>query len=116
MMEETMDHVPYVDMIRRHLQTAYLLNDEKTEQMLPALLAVLNSHMTTLEEVHAEGDLEKLGRAGHAVKGALLNMGLPDLADQALRIEQHGKSGNTEIDYRSLIVELKAVVKTITVT
>lgn len=112
-MKKSMDHQPYVAVIRNHLQTAYLLDDEKTEQMIPTLLTVLNEHMTMLEEVHAEGDLEKLGRAGHAVKGALLNIGLSDLADQAFRIEQHGKSGDSGFDYRRLIIELKAAVNTI---
>ena len=76
-----MDRTAYLRRIKQHLQTAYLLSEEKTESMLPIFFATLREHMNRLAHLAADGDMEQLAKASHAVKGALLNIGLMDLAE-----------------------------------
>jgi len=105
-----MDRAAYLHLIRQHLKTAYLLSDEKTEAMIPVFAATLRSHMSRLAELAEAGDMAQLGRASHAVKGALLNMGLTDLAEAAHTIEQGCKRSDRTADYRALITELHFTV------
>jgi histidine phosphotransfer protein HptB len=105
-----MDRSAYLHMMKQHLKTAYLLSDEKTETMLPVFVNTLRSHMNRLAELAAEGDMEQLGRASHAVKGALLNMGLADLADTAYTIEKHCKNDDSVLDYKAMITQLQYTV------
>ena len=99
----------YLQAVRQHLQTAYLLNEEKTEGMIPVFVATLREHVERLAALADTGDLDELGRAGHAVKGALLNMGLPDLAELARQLEQQGRERSGPVD-RTLISELQRAV------
>ena len=105
-----MERQAYLDTIRQHLCTAYLLDEVRCEAMIPVFLTTLREHMTRLVELAAEGDLERLSRAGHAVKGALLNIGLIDLAATAQAIEQQGKLGSRDFNYHNAITDLQTVV------
>ncbi len=105
-----MERQAYLDTIRQHLRTAYLLDHERCEAMIPVFLATLRGHMARLAELAAEGDLERLSRAGHAVKGALLNIGLAELAATAQAIEQQGKRGSRDFDYNHAVTSLQAAV------
>lgn len=105
-----MERTAYLHIIKQHLQTAYLLSEEKTETMIPVFVNTLRSHMNRLAELAAGGDMEQLSRASHAVKGALLNMGLADLAQVAHSIEKHSKNGESSLDYLTMITELQEMV------
>jgi HPt (histidine-containing phosphotransfer) domain-containing protein len=105
-----MDRAAYLNIIKQHLKTAYLLSDEKTETMIPVFANTLRSHMNRLAELAADGDMEQLSRASHAVKGALLNMGLADLAQTAHTIEKQAKKGDRTVDYLALVNELHYTV------
>ncbi|HFQ89032.1 MAG TPA: Hpt domain-containing protein [Desulfobulbus sp.] len=78
----------YRQTIRDHLASAYLLTEEKIDAVLPAFLDTLLAHMLRLEKNLADNDLEQLAKSGHVLKGALLNLGLHELADMAHAIEQ----------------------------
>jgi len=103
-----------MQVIREHMKTSYLLKDDKINAILPRFFASLESHLHTLEEMEAAGDLSGLGVAGHKVKGALLNLGLFELADTASTIEQQGKQLDPDTDYSSLIAHLKRSITIIT--
>jgi HPt (histidine-containing phosphotransfer) domain-containing protein len=105
-----MDRTTYLETMRQHLKTAYLLSDEKTATMIPVFVNTLRSHMNRLAELAAAGDMEQLSRASHAVKGALLNMGLADLAQTAHTIEKQCKNGDVTFDYQAMITELQYTV------
>lgn len=107
----TLKEKTYRATIRQHLKTAYLLSDEKTEEVLPVFYGALLSHLHHLEEVLASGDLEQLGKTGHTVKGALLNLGLPDLAALAYTIEKKGKEHDNATNFSSLVTQLKEEVE-----
>ena len=106
-----MDRDAYLQVIRQHLQHAYLLNEEKTAEMIPVFVATLGDHVERLAALAAAGDLDGLGRAGHAVKGALLNMGLSDLAELAHRLERQCRDPEHDgpVD-RTLITDLERAV------
>ena len=105
-----MDRTIYLETIKQHLNTAYLLSDEKAATMIPVFVNTLRSHLNRLAELAADGDMQQLSRASHAVKGALLNMGLADLAETADTIEKQCQAGNSTLDYRALITELQYTV------
>ena len=105
-----MDCAAHLKTVKQHLQTAYLLNEEKIETMIPLFLDTLHTHMNRLADLAANGDTEQLGQASHAVKGALLNIGLFDLAETAHTIEKQCKSGAVPENYREMITELQHTV------
>ncbi|MBU1138456.1 MAG: Hpt domain-containing protein [Proteobacteria bacterium] len=83
------------------------MGEDTVDAMLPAFLTTLQNHMQNLEDALALNDPATLGRLGHALKGALLNLGLDDLADIAHTIEIEGKSGSSDADYASMVIRLK---------
>jgi len=109
-----MDRTAYLNIIKQHLTTAYLLSDEKTATMIPVFANTLRSHADRLAELAASGDLQQLNRASHAVKGALLNMGLADLAQTAHTLEQQCRAGDDTFDYLSRITELQQQISLFT--
>ncbi len=105
-----MDRTAYLEIMRQHLKTAYLLSDEKTATMIPVFVNTLRTHVDRLAELAACGDLQQLSRTSHAVKGALLNIGLADLAETAYTLEKQCKAEDCDFDYRALITELQYTV------
>ena len=89
--------------IKKHLANQFHLPDEQIESMMPSFLSTLGEHMQTLENAHGANDLVLLGKAGHTIKGAFLNLGLDDCAQIALDIERSGKAGDSNVDYRQKI-------------
>ena len=106
-----MDKAAYLHTIRHHLQTAYLLSEDKATAMIPVFISTLRTHVNQLAEIADLGDMVQLGRTSHSVKGALLNMGLADLAKAAHTIETWSKNGGDgDLDYRTMITELQDTV------
>ena len=105
-----MDCTAHLKTAKNHLQTAYLLSEEKIEAMIPLFLATLHTHMNGLADLAKNGDIEQLGRASHAVKGALLNIGLTDLAENASMLEKKCKSGTLPENYQEVITELQYTI------
>ena len=109
--EILMDKATYQRTIKQHLQTAYLLSEDKAATMIPVFVNTLRIHVNQLAELADLGDITQLGRASHTVKGALLNMGLADLAEAAHALETWAKSGGCgDLDYRAMITELQNTV------
>jgi len=109
-----MDRETYLQVIQAHMKKSYLLSDDKINAILPGFLTTLDNHLSTLEEKLAEGELSSLGVAGHTLKGALLNLGLFELADTAHKIEQRSKLPDSDTDYPDLVTQLKESITTIT--
>jgi len=105
-----MDRAAYLHRMKEHLMSAYLLSEDKAETMIPVFVNALRSHMDRLAELAADSDLEQLGRASHAVKGALLNVGLHDLAETAAALEQQCKNGVCPHDFQAMITNLQYTV------
>lgn len=103
----------YHRIIRAHLSTAYLLPEERIDTLLPRFLESLQTLMHNLEQVAATEHREDLGRACHAVKGALLNLGLVELAAIAFTLEQNNWTADPELNCAQIINELKEEVSKI---
>lgn len=101
----------YHQQIRKHLNSAYLLTEEKIETVLPRFLHTIGSLMADLEEFVNTGNIDSLSRTGHALKGALLNLGLPELAEKAYAIERHNQASDHPASYCTLVDELGKEIK-----
>ncbi len=100
-------HLSLSDRVICHVREQYGIPMEKVLTMLPTFITVLQNHMRSLEQVLEESDLEAIGKAGHGLKGALLNLGLTEFAALAERIEKEGKAGNQDTDYGGLAAALR---------
>ncbi|MFZ5798107.1 MAG: Hpt domain-containing protein [Desulfobulbaceae bacterium] len=100
----------YHRIIRAHLSTAYLLPEEKIDFVLPRFLQSLQNLVLELDRVAETESLESVSRSGHAIKGALLNLGLRDLATLAFALEENSRKGDFAGDCTSIIAELKGEI------
>lgn len=82
-----MEEQHYLETMRRHMQEFYLLDEKQVDEVLPGCLNTLFEHIHTLETLQQEGDAAALAKASHAVRGALLNLGLFDLAEYVCLVE-----------------------------
>lgn len=89
--------------IKKYLSKQFQLPLEQVETMMPSFISTLSSHMQTLEDALSNNDLMQIGKAGHTIKGAFLNLGLKECAEIAFDIEESGKAGKSGVDYRSKI-------------
>lgn len=89
-----------------HLTEQFGLPQEQVDSMLPSFITTLGSHLQNLESALIEEDLILLGRMGHTIKGAFLNLGLEECAAIALQIEKRGKEGDNSANYRQLVDDL----------
>jgi HPt (histidine-containing phosphotransfer) domain-containing protein len=97
----------YKEQIKHYLVNQFNLPPEQIENMLPGLITTLADHIDNLEVALEQGDLEQLGKAGHTIKGALLNLGIEECADIAYSIELNGKAGNDDINYQELVKSIR---------
>lgn len=106
----------YINQIKTYLSDQFNLEDEQVSEMMPSFISTLAGHMTNLEKAYESGDLMILGKSGHTIKGAFLNLGLNDCAEIALQIERRGKEGDHSTDFAYLIARLRQKVDVITST
>lgn len=98
---------PLLEQVKCHIREHFQLEEDKVDAMMPAFLTTLQNHMQNLENALEVNDPVTLGRLGHAMKGALLNLGLDDMADIAHAIENEGKSENGDADFTGMVTLLK---------
>jgi histidine phosphotransfer protein HptB len=107
---EPMTSQQYINQIKSYLFNQFSLSEEQVSEMLPSFITTLSGHMASLEKAFASGNLEVLGKTGHTIKGAFLNLGLADCAEIALQIERRGKEGDMSADYARLVADLREKV------
>lgn len=95
------------EQIMLYLVNQFGLPQEQIDLMLPSFITTLGSHLQNLESALIEDDLVLLGRMGHTIKGAFLNLGLEECAAIALKIETGGKEGDASANYRQLVEDLR---------
>lgn len=103
----------YIETIKNYLKQQFSLGDEQILTMLPDFISTLEGHMDNLEKILQSGDLYELGKSGHTLKGALVNLGFHDLAELAFEIEKFGKKRDESIDYGAIVKRLREVVDSI---
>ena len=80
---------------------------------MPQFLETIKKLMSELDDLATMKKTDALRRSGHAMKGALLNLGLHDLAEKAFSIEKHEQICGTHQDCVQLVDELKQEIKKI---
>jgi HPt (histidine-containing phosphotransfer) domain-containing protein len=93
--------------IKNYLLNQFNLPAEQIDTMIPGFITSLADHLAKLEEAFLARDLERLGKAGHTIKGALLNLGLHECADLAYEIEKKGKRQQGDSELERLFVTLR---------
>jgi len=104
-------HQQKLQYIKSYLSEQFNLPAEQIEMMLPSFIMTLSNHMRNLEKALEQNKPLILGKIGHTIKGAFLNLGLDDCAQIALLIEERGKAGDTTTNYKELVEELRQKVK-----
>ncbi len=99
-----------IESIRLHLIKQFNLPIEQVDTMLPSFIAILGTHMCNLENALAANNPLQLGRAGHTIKGAFLNLGLQDCARIACIIEEKGRQGDSVTDFGKLVDDLRLLI------
>lgn len=99
-----------VENIKQHLTEQFNLPMEQVDMLLPSFLSTLGVHMCNLENALAENNPVQIGKVGHTIKGAFLNLGLQECAKIALRIEEKGREGGSSADFKRLVEDLRALI------
>jgi histidine phosphotransfer protein HptB len=102
-----------IEHIKIYLTEQFSLTAEQVEMMLPSFIATLGTHMQNLETALEEDNPASIGKVGHTIKGAFLNLGLEDCARIALQIEKMGKSGNHAASLKHLVEDLRCEMSTV---
>lgn len=102
-----MMHQQKIQHIKTYLAEQFNLPAEQIDTMLPSFISTLGMHMQSLEDALEENNPVSMGKVGHTIKGAFLNLGLEDCANIALRIEESGKAGDHETNYKQLVADLR---------
>ncbi|KAB1442231.1 Hpt domain-containing protein [Pseudodesulfovibrio senegalensis] len=76
------------DISRRYFADEFELNEPDVEELIQEALTTLAKGIEKLEQCFDQGhEAAELKEIAHALKGNLLNMGLPDQAQKALDVE-----------------------------
>ncbi len=106
----------YIENIASHLIAEFELSQEQIDEMLPLFVETIHSHMEKLEETVKENDHIAMKKMGHTMKGALLNLGVTELADLALQIESYSVNENNICECRNIVEKLKMKINDIQMT
>jgi HPt (histidine-containing phosphotransfer) domain-containing protein len=82
--------------VKEHLCHVYGLGMDDVEELYELGRQTVRDTLSRLTDAFARSDAQEVADAGHMLKGALFNMGLPELAEQARALEVAGKSGQLE--------------------
>jgi len=109
-----MQREEYHLIIKNHLRSAYLLTDARIKEVMPRFMATLETLMQDLEKHSGAENVKELNRSGHALKGALLNLGLEQLAEKAYSIEKLDPLLADTKSAANLVADLKKEINKIT--
>lgn len=93
-----------------YLQRELGLDDAQIINILGTLSVPLKKTLESVDEAYQGTDLHELAEAAHSLKGALLNIGLDELADLVKKIEQSSATGevvcyDVALDYLKTALE-----------
>ncbi len=92
--------------VRRFLLDKVRLEKSKITPLLDLFCQNHKITLADLKKSQKNNDLKLLCRTAHTIKGAILNLGMEDMAEIALEIERESKKGS-QIDYAVLIQKLE---------
>lgn len=82
--------------VKEHLCHVYGLGLGDVEELYELGRQTVRDTVRRLNDAFARSDAQEAADAAHMLKGALFNMGLTELAEQARNLELAGKSGQLE--------------------
>ncbi|MEI8078503.1 MAG: Hpt domain-containing protein [bacterium] len=82
---------------RRHLAQEYGLEEDDLLELEALLVTNLSELRTSLTAAIAASDWKTAGDHGHSIKGIAASVGMDDLRDLGLAIEQAGRRGEKDI-------------------
>ena len=94
-----------VERATMHLATAYHLSPEKISFLLDSSRASLKENIRKAEAALDRGEFHVLAAKAHSLKGALLQLGLDDLAELAQSIETSHRQSAAEMACHELTFE-----------
>lgn len=103
----------YIDNITNHLIDEFELSQDQIDEMLPLFVETIHSHMKKLEKTVQENDYDAMKKMGHTMKGALLNLGVTELADLAFQIESFSVGENDITECKGIVESLKMKINDI---
>ena len=104
----------YKRSIREHLLHAYMLKEEQIDIYLPRFLDSLQTYLEKLQQPLQTGNFRELRKAAHTLKGALLNLGLHELADIAYTMEKAAGAEDTTQNFQALYRRLHDEISSFT--
>lgn len=72
-------------------------DSELVDEILQIFRESADELIAAVESAVSDGDLHRVERAAHSLKGALLNIAAEPVAERALRLEQAGRCGELEL-------------------
>lgn len=114
--EANMTKQERIEQMENYLCEKFHLPKAQVVEMLPNFVTTLASHMENIENALSANDLILLGKAGHTMKGALLNLGLHDCSGLALEIENKGKAEDTQTNFEALVKDLRKCLEPLIVS
>lgn len=82
--------------VKEHLCRVYGLGMDDVEELYALGRQTVRDVRGRLEGAFLRSDAQEVADAGHMLKGALFNMGLAELAEQARALELAGKAGRLD--------------------
>jgi len=104
--------------VRSYIMDSYGLSDVETMKVLNTYGQVLGETLSQLKESVNNKNNAVAGRHAHSLKGALLNLGLAELAHEASRLEKEFHKGVEEEHFQrvdNFFVILQDIATTIQV-
>ncbi|RTZ65518.1 MAG: hypothetical protein DSZ29_04265 [Aquificaceae bacterium] len=86
-----------------HLKRELSMDDEQVINVLGTLSVPLKASLQSVEKAYKEQDLKATATTAHSLKGALLNLGLDELAELAKTIEQTSATGERVTHVKRLV-------------
>ena len=107
---EGVAHIVSVESVRRHLADSYGLDSSEAGKIIETYAKVSQEYLLKLLQAVKNQDREEGAAQAHGLKGACLNLGLPEQASRAAFLEKELARNNPQTyikEVEQLIFELR---------
>ena len=99
-----------IEVVKRHLLETFGLSPDEIKGMLETISLSLEPIIKKGKEAAISERHLEVSKAAHSLKGALLNLGLDELAEKALQIEVKGRN-QAAFPYKQAFLELESCLR-----
>lgn len=93
--------------IKHHLVDQFDLSEQQLDELLPVFIDTIHKNVNDLVGIAENNNTTMIMKMGHTIKGALLNLGLDDLAELAKSVEKFPFEKKDAAECYQLITTLK---------